>query len=123
MKRVFLFLAVMQISLSVWAQTIKCIVEGTTDDKSTTEMFIVEAGADLRMMDNILAVPVVDGRFSYVFDIDTIRYYSLIPNNQYAEGSWTSANFIAEPQTVKIAFHGDNVVVNGNGKEQQMEYI
>lgn len=125
MKRVylFLFLFVMQISLSVWSQSIKCIVEGTTDDKSTTEMYIVEAGADLRMMDNILSAPVVDGRFSYVLEIDTLRYCSLIPNNQYAEGSWTSANFIAEPQTVKIAFDGDNVVVNGNGKEQQMESI
>ena len=102
------------------SREVECHIQGSVDDPATTKMYLIEAGEDIRVMDNVLTIPVVDGKFQYVLKTDLIKYCELIPANQYERGSFFSAYFIAENQDVTISYAGDKVTVSGNGKEQKM---
>lgn len=99
---------------------VECHIQGSIDDPAATKMYLIEAGEDIRVMDNVLTIPVVDGKFQYVLKTDLIKYYELIPANQYERGSYFPAYFIAENQDVTISYADDKVTVSGNGKEQKM---
>ena len=120
MKRFNLLSMMLGIILSSCSQGVECHIQGTIDDPATTEMFLIEATEDIRTMDSVLKIPVIDGKFQYVLATDMIRLYELIPVNQYMEGSFYTASFIAENQDVTISFTDDDVLVSGNGKEQKM---
>lgn len=105
-----------------WAQAITCQIEGTTTDTNTTKLYLVESGAEIRTQSNVINIPVVDGKFSYTLKSDVLRYYELIPDNQYEEGSITPAFLIAENQQIHITMgkDGDKIITKGAGKETKM---
>jgi len=108
--------------LNVWAQGVVCHIEGTTTDKKTTKLFVVESGADIRTQSNVTTIPVVDGKFNYDLKSDAVRYCLLIPDNHYFSGHYRPAFLIAENQKINITMgtHEDKVVVTGTGKETKM---
>lgn len=106
-----------------WSQKYTCNITGSTNDPDTKEIYLIESGTDIRTQSNLIVIPVTaDGKFSYNLSGDTLRYYELVPVNQYEEGSWRSAYFFLEDQTVTISLgtNRDKVVVVGNGKETEL---
>lgn len=122
MKRTLLSLLMMLATVSIWAQSIICQIEGTTTDTNTTKLYLVESGIDIRTQSNVINIPVVDGKFSYTLKSDVLRYYELIPDNQYEEGSITPAFLIAENQQIHITLgkNGDKIITKGTGKETKL---
>lgn len=102
---------------SIWAQEITCHIEGTTTDNETKNMILIEQGKGTRTQENIITIPVVNGKFNYDLKSDVIRYYELIPDNQVR--IIRPAYFIAENQNVNITFGtvNDKVITKGTGKE------
>lgn len=106
-----------------WSQKYTCNITGSTNDPDTKEIYLIESGTDIRTQSNLIVIPVTaDGKFSYNLSGDTLRYYELVPVNQYEEGSWRLAYFFLEDQTVTISLgtNRDKVVVVGNGKETEL---
>lgn len=122
MRPIILSFIVMLSAISGWAQGITCHIEGTTTDSCTTRLYLVESGADIRTQSQVISIPVVEGRFHYTLQSDVMRYYELIPDNQYANGSMRPAYLIAENQTLLITMGGedDKPIVKGTGKETMM---
>ena len=122
MKHVITNLILVICTLSGWAQSITCQIEGTTTDTKTTKLYLVESGADIRTQGNVISISVIDGKFSHTLKTDDMRYYELIADNQYEEGSWTPAYFISENQKVHITMGGnkDKAITKGTGKETKM---
>ncbi|MGM9694883.1 MAG: redoxin family protein [Alloprevotella sp.] len=108
--------------LSSVAQSIVCTIEGTTTDTETKHLYLVESGADIRVKDDVITIPVVNGKFHYIWKGDEKLYFQLIADNQYQNGNIRAAFFIAENQqvVVKMGRADDKVVVNADGKETKM---
>ena len=104
---------------SIKAQEITCHIEGTTTDNETKNLILTERGKDIRTQENVITIPVVNGKFNYDLKSDVIRYYELIPDNQVREGNMRPAYIIAENQNVNIVFGttNDKVITKGTGKE------
>lgn len=109
-------------AVSGWGQVITCHIKGTTTDTSTTKLYLIENGTTLETQSNVISIPVVDGKFNYTLKSDVIRYYELIPDNQYEKGSIMPAYFIAENQSVYITMDSENnkVITTGTGEETKM---
>lgn len=123
MKRTTLSLFFLLCLTMGWSQKYTCNITGSTNDPDTKEIYLIESGTDIRTQSNLIVIPVTaDGKFSYNLSGDTLRYYELVPVNQYEEGSWRSAYFFLEDQTVTISLgtNRDKVVVVGNGKETEL---
>lgn len=81
---------------------VRCRIEGSVSDTAACHrLALLRQGADLRVTDWI-SVPVRNGRFSYDLYAEREDVYELIPWNEYQEGSWRKAVFIAENGTVRI---------------------
>ena len=108
--------------LSSEAQSIVCTIEGTTTDTETKNLYLVESGADIRVKDEVITIPVVNGKFHYIWKGDEKLYLQLIADNQYQNGNIRAAFFIAENQqvVVKMGRADDKVVVKADGKETKM---
>lgn len=102
---------------SIWAQEITCHIEGTTTDNETKNLILIECGKNTKTQENIITIPVVNGKFNYDLKSDIIRYYQLTPDNQVR--TTRPAYFIAENQNVNITFGtvNDKVITKGTGKE------
>lgn len=108
--------------LSSVAQSIVCTIEGTTTDTETKNLYLVESGADIRVKDEVITIPVVNGKFNYTWKGDEKLYFQLIADNQYQNGNIRAVFFIAENQqvVVKMGRADDKVVVKADGKETKM---
>ena len=104
---------------SIWAQEITCHIEGTTTDNETKNLILTEWGKAIRTQENVITIPVVNGKFNYDLKSDVIRYYELTPDNQVRKGITRTAYIIAENQNVNIVFGttNDKVITKGTGKE------
>ena len=54
----------------------------------------VESGADIRTMDEVVSIPVVNGKFNYTWKGERQLFLQLIPDNQYADGNIGKAIFV-----------------------------
>ena len=121
-RATILFLVILAV-LSSEAQSFVCTIEGSTTDKETKKLFLVESGADIRTMDEVVSIPVVNGKFNYTWKGERQLFLQLIPDNQYADGNIRAASFITENQHVTVQMgraDADKVIVKGDGKETRM---
>lgn len=121
-RATILFLVILAV-LSSEAQSFVCTIEGSTTDRETKKLYLVESGADIRTMDEVVSIPVVNGKFNYTWKGERQLFLQLIPDNQYADGNIRAAYFITENQHVTVQMgraDADKVIVKGDGKETRM---
>ena len=121
-RATILFLVILAV-LSSEAQSFVCTIEGSTSDRETKKLYLVESGADIRTMDEVVSIPVVNGKFNYTWKGERQLFLQLIPDNQYADGNIRAAYFITENQHVTVQMgraDADKVIVKGDGKETRM---
>ena len=121
-RATILFLVILAV-LSSEAQSFVCSIEGSTTDRETKKLYLVESGADIRTMDEVVSIPVVNGKFNYTWKGERQLFLQLIPDNQYADGNIRAAYFITENQHVTVQMgraDADKVIVKGDGKETRM---
>ena len=121
-RATILFLVILAV-LSSEAQSFVCTIEGSTSDRETKKLYLVESGADIRTMDEVVSIPVVNGKFNYTWKGERQLFLQLIPDNQYADGNIRAAYFITENQHVTVQMgraDTDKVIVKGAGKETRM---
>lgn len=121
-RATILFLVILAV-LSSEAQSFVCTIEGSTTDRETKKLYLVESGADIRTMDEVVSIPVVNGKFNYTWKGERQLFLQLIPDNQYADGNFRAAYFITENQHVTVQMgraDTDKVIVKGDGKETRM---
>ena len=121
-RATILFLVILAV-LTSEAQSFVCTIEGSTTDKETKKLYLVESGADIRTMDEVVSIPVVNGKFNYTWKGERQLFLQLIPDNQYADGNFRAAYFITENQHVTVQMgraDADKVIVKGDGKETRM---
>ena len=88
---------------------IKCHVEGKLEtDAWGEEIFICEAGTDLRVVDEPrFHVKAKDGHFSYDIETDFPRLYDVFFLKQYETGRWFVGKFLAENCNVNVTMFAD----------------
>ena len=99
---------------------IKCHVEGTLEtDAWGDEIFICEAGTDLRIVDEPrFHVIAKDGKFTYDIETDFPRLYVVFFLKQQETGSWFQGKFLAENCNVNVTMYKDkHVRITSNGEE------
>ena len=123
LKRATILFLVILAALSSEAQSFVCTIEGSTTDRETKKLYLVESGADIRTKDEVVSIPVVNGKFNYTWKGERQLFLQLIPDNQYADGNIRAAYFITENQHVTVQMgraDADKVIVKGDGKETRM---
>lgn len=123
LKRAAILFLVFLAVLPSEAQSIVCTIEGSTTDAETKKLYLVESGADIRVKDEVVSIPVENGKFNYTWKGDRQLFLQLIPDNQYADGNIRAAYFITENQHLVVQMgraDADKVIVRGNGKETRM---
>lgn len=131
MKRIIISFLVMLCAISSGAQKIICRVSGECENINEQMVLLSESGTDKRV-NEYLKVPVVDGRFSYIFEADSgvLRSYDVCLESEYMNGSWRTRSFIVENANVSIYIpkRGDNrsddnaIRINSDGKEFALQH-
>ena len=123
LKRAAILFLVFLAVLPSEAQSIVCTIEGSTTDAETKKLYLVESGADIRVKDEVVTIPVENGKFNYTWKGDRQLFLQLLPDNQYKNGNIRAAYFITENQHLVVQMgraDADKVIVRGNGKETRM---
>lgn len=98
--------------------SVTCRLEGTVSNPAFSRLILSEFDEDFRT-GKTYSIPVDSGRFAYDFHCEPDRIYSLVPFNEYMNGSWSICYFFTCDGTVRFDIQDEERIVTGESDEQK----
>ncbi|WP_018339149.1 TlpA disulfide reductase family protein [Butyricimonas synergistica] len=102
-----------------------CVIKGKVVDRPWSHrLVLMEYDADSRVQEPKVIIPVRDGEFTYVHEVDECKMYQLIFADELAKSAYRPIHFFAEPGVVdiEICFEDGGFVPKIHGGSINGEY-
>jgi thiol-disulfide isomerase/thioredoxin len=77
------------------------------DRPQSTLLLLVKQGEDFRI--NAIQIPIIDGKFEYVFDFEYEEQYELVFDDEQRQGAWRPVPFFMEQGVINFILYSTDV--------------
>lgn len=121
MKSILFFILILLLSTASFCQNkISCTLKGTVVDRTNSKILILAPYGTNSRVNEVVEIPINDGRFGYKLVCDTEEMYELVFEDEEKNGAWRPIYFMSENGTVQFTLHPmddyEKNSVKGTGK-------